>query len=725
MNWNFPRKLTVALLGVFGLAWLVVAGAQGVPAADTSRPALVSMDAVPLAREQVLITLSLSGPAPEPSSFTIEKPARLSVDLPNTRLALAERFRRINQGRVQTVAAAEAQGRTRVVVEMTELVPHSIRTEGNRIFIKLSPEGAPSMASATGSSSSAAAATPSRLAPAASMINDIDFRRGEKGEARVQVRLGDVATPVEVTEENGQIVARFKSVQLPDALARRLDVIDFATPAKYVDARQVGINVEVRVTPVENADFEQLAYQSDELFTLELQPLTENQLEARRAAQPQYTGERISLSFQSIDLRSLLQIIADVAGTNMVISDAVSGEVAMRLQNVPWDQALDIIMRTKGLAMRQQGNVMLVAPMDEIAAREKAEMEAAAQKVQLAPLRSELIQVNYAKASDIANLLRAGETSLLSERGRVTVDDRTNTLIVLDTREKLAEVRALIERLDVPVRQVLIESRIVVARDDFRRDIGSRFGVTAAAESGSNGLVTTSGTNALGTDPIVNDFLTPPVGFPVTPPGSSLNRYNVNLPAAPSGGTAGSIAFAILGSDFLIDLELSALQTEGKGEVISTPRVITANGKQATIEQGTEIPFQTSAGGNQASTTSFKKAVLSLTVTPQITPDNRILMDLDVTNDTVGQIVPSGNGGSQPSIDTRRLSTQVLVRTGDTIVLGGIFEQSSSTDASKIPLLGDIPILGHLFRNNSRSNTKRELLIFVTPKMIQEGLRVN
>lgn len=588
MTWTFPRKLTAALISAGGLFWLPAAGAQAVATDAAARPALVSMDAVPLAREQVLITLSLSGPAPQPSSFTIEKPARLSVDLPNTRLALAERFRRINQGRVQSVAAAEAQGRTRVVVEMTELVPHSVRAEGNRVFIKLSPGEAG--AAERSASATAPAATAATAGPIAAQIADVSFRRGEKGEARVQVKLGDAATPVDVTEENGQIIARFKNVTLPDNLARRLDVIDFATPAKFIDARQSGINAEVRITPVDGADFEQLAYQSDDLFTLELQPLTENQLEARRAAQPQYTGERISLSFQSIDLRSLLQIIADVAGTNMVISDAVSGEVAMRLQNVPWDQALDIIMRTKGLAMRQQGNVMLVAPMDEIAAREKAELEAAAQKVQLAPLRSELIQVNYAKASDIANLLRAGETSLLSDRGRVTVDDRTNTLIVLDTREKLSEVRGLIERLDVPVRQVLIESRIVVARDDFRRDIGSRFGVTAVGENGSNGLVTTSGTNQLGTDPIVNDFVTPPTGFPVNLPGSSLNRYNVNLPAAPSSGTPGSIAFAILGSDFLIDLELSALQSEGRGEVISTPRVITANGKQATIEQGTGSP---------------------------------------------------------------------------------------------------------------------------------------
>lgn len=679
--------------------------------ADGSRPALVAMDATPLGRDRVLITLNLTAPVADVSHFTIEQPARLSVDLAGTRMALAERFRRIDQGRVQSVAAAEAQGRTRVVVELSDMVAYTVRSEGQRVLIELD----------TTSVAGSAAPAPD----SARSVRNIDFRRGEKGEARVLITLGDPGIPVEVDQVGGRIIARFKNAQLPAALSRRLDVVDFGTPAKFVDARQDGINVEVSIIPSEGADFEQLAYQSDQLFTLELQPLTEEKIAARRAAEPRFTGERISLSFQSIEVRALLQIIADVAGTNLVVSDSVTGEIAMRLQNVPWDQALDIVLCSKGLAARQEGNVIVVAPMEEVAARERAELEAEAEKVQLAPLRSELIQVNYAKALDLAALLSAGETSLLSERGRVTVDDRTNTLIVLDTREKLAEVRNLVQRLDVPVRQVLIESRIVIASDDFRRDIGARFGVTAVAGRGNNGLVTTSGTNAGGTDPIVNDFITPPQGFPVNLPASSLNRYNVNLPANPASGTPGSVAFAILGSDFLIDLELSALQTEGRGEVISTPRVITANGKQASIEQGREIPFQTTAGGNQNATVEFKKAVLSLTVTPQITPDNRILMDLDVTNDTVGQNVPVAGGGSAPSIDTRKVTTQVLVRTGDTIVLGGIFEQSTRNDASKVPLLGDIPVLGALFRSRSRENIKRELLIFVTPKMLQEGLRTN
>lgn len=704
---RFP--LLLAALCGFSLLFPAVAVAQAGPEGD--RPALVSMEAIALGPDRVRLTLNLTAAAPDVSHFSMERPARISIDLADTRMALAERFRRIDQGRVQSVAAAEAQGRTRVVVELTDAVSYAVRSEGARVVIDMD--------------TSAATLVRAPQEDAIRSLRNIDFRRGEKGEARVLITLGAAGIPVEVDQIGGRIIARFKNAELPAALARRLDVVDFGTPARFVDARQAGRDVEVSIVPTEGADFEQLAYQSDQLYTLELQPLTEERLAARRAAEPRFTGERISLSFQSIDVRALLQIIAEVAGTNLVVSDSVTGEIALRLQNVPWDQALDIVLRSKGLAARKEGNVIVVAPLEEVAARERAELEAEAEKVQLAPLRSELIQVNYAKALDLAALLSMGETSLLSERGRVTVDDRTNTLIVLDTREKLAEVRNLVQRLDVPVRQVLIESRIVIASDDFRRDIGARFGVTTVAGRGNNGLVTTSGTNTGGTDPIVNDFVTPPQGFPVNLPGSSLNRYNVNLPANPASGIPGSVAFAILGSDFLIDLELSALQTEGRGEVISTPRVITANGKQASIEQGREIPFQTTAGGNQNATVQFKKAVLSLTVTPQITPDNRILMDLDVTNDTVGQNVPVAGGGSAPSIDTRKVTTQVLVRTGDTIVLGGIFEQSTRNDASKVPLLGDIPVLGALFRSRSRESTKRELLIFVTPKMLQEGLRVD
>ena len=403
----------------------------------------------------------------------------------------------------------------------------------------------------------------------------------------------------------------------------------------------------------------------------------------------------------------------------MVVSDSVNGQIAMRLQNVPWDQALDIILRTKGLGQRRQGNVILVAPLDELAAREKAELETEKQKVQLAPLRSEIIQVNYAKATELATLIKSRENSILSARGSVTVDERTNTLLVLETRDKLTEIRSLVQRLDIPVRQVLIESRIVVARSTFDREFGVRLGITGIRASGSSGLVTTSGTNVATNTTVSNTIATGNNQQSIV--GALANRYNVNLPVA---SPAGSLALAILGKNSLIDLELSALQSEGKGEVISSPRVITANGKQASIEQGVEIPYQNSTSSG-ATAVQFKKAVLSLNVTPQITPDNRVIMDLAVNNDSRGQDINTGTGGTAPSIDTRKVNTQVLVDNGQTVVLGGIYEQTNNDLVTKVPLLGDVPILGALFRTKTRIANKTELLIFITPKILSEGLKVN
>jgi type IV pilus assembly protein PilQ len=405
-----------------------------------------------------------------------------------------------------------------------------------------------------------------------------------------------------------------------------------------------------------------------------------------------------------------------VSGNNVVISDGVRGELAMRLINVPWDQALDIILRTKGLGMQQQGNVMLIAPLDEIASRARAEGEATKQKDEGAPLRSEIIQVNYAKASDMAALLKAGSKSLLSARGQVSVDNRTNTLLVLETRERLAEIRNLIARLDIPVRQVLIESRIVIANNDFSKSLGTRFGVSAFSDQGRENRGVTSG-SANSNDAALPNLETgtlTPTGF-----GSLNDRLNVNLPVA----SAGRIGFAILGSNYLVDLELSALQAEGRGEVLSTPRVVTANSTQASIEQGVEIPYQ-EASSSGATSVSFKKAVLALQVTPQITPDDRIIMDLNVKNDSRGQDVNSGLG-QIPSIDTREVTTQVLVNNGETVVLGGVYQQTQSFSVTKVPLLGDLPLLGYLFRTTSSVNNKRELLIFVTPKILGEGIRVN
>lgn len=685
------RTLSPRVLLAFGCLLL-----SNAAPADTSR-ALQGVDFTSLEGDRVLLTLTLSEPAPTPVVFTIDKPARLSLDLPDTHLELAERFRKIGIGKAVSVAAAEAKDRTRLVVELTELTQYSVRVDGNRVLLQLGSSVAAPDANANLPGSPAPQAKPDPR------ISNVDFRRGEKGEGRVIVTLADVRTPVDVREESGKIVARFKGADLPDNLVRRLDVLDFATPVKYVDVRRDGVSSTIVVTPVDKMEFEQVAYQTGNIFTLELQPLTQEKIEERKKLQPQYTGERISLSFQSVEIRSLLQIIADVAGTNMVISDSVNGEIAMRLQNVPWDQALDIILKTKGLGMRRQGNVMMVAPVAELAAREKAELEAQNQAVQLAPLRSEIIQVNYAKAADLKSLITSEKSSLLSERGRITVDDRTNTLIVLETRDHIAEIRELIARLDIPVRQVLIESRIVIANDDFSREVGSRFGVAGVGKSGGT-TIATSGT-AEGSNSILNG------GSPVS---LATPDFNVSLPAP-----ASSIAMGILSSGFLVDMELSAMQTEGRGEVISTPRVITANGKKALIEQGQEIPYQSSSA-NSGTNVQFKKAVLSLDVTPQITPDNRVLMDLAITNDSAGTVTQG-----VPSIDTKRVTTQVLVKTGETVVLGGVYQQSNTKSVSKVPLLGDVPLLGALFRNNLNTATKRELLVFITPKILQEGLKVN
>lgn len=706
-------KASLKSVGVFSaLAALFLAGA--VHAQGTR--ALQKLDVAAQDGGRVLLTLTLSEDAPEPVVFSIDKPARLSLDFADTSNALAERYKKINVGTVLSIASAEAKGRTRVVVEMMKVAPYNIQVEGNKVYVQLTPDIA-------AESAAPSLAAPAPVAPVAqpaptqqAALRSIDFRRGERGEGRVLIGLATPKSAVDVRQEAGKVIATFPATGLPEKLSKRLDVLDFATPVKFIDTRQDGSNTVVTITPASGIDFEQVAYQTGEQFTIELQPLTQQKIEERQRQQPQYTGERISLSFQAIDVRSLLQIIADVAGTNMVVSDSVSGDIAMRLQNVPWDQALDIILRSKGLGMRQQGNVMLVAPLQELAAREKAELESAKQQTDLAPLRSEILQINYAKASDIAALVKSGDNSILSDRGRLSIDDRTNTMIVLETREKLDELRMLIARLDIPVRQVLIESRIVIANDDYAKELGTRFGVSSVARNGNNGLITTSGSNAA-TNVTTQSFINNN-GFPVAL-GAINDRYNVNLPT--QNAPAGRIGLALLGADYLVDLELSALQSEGRGEVISTPRVITANGKEASIEQGREIPYQEAASSG-ATSVSFKKAVLSLTVKPQITPDDRVVMDLSVTNDSQGENVSTGVG-SAPAIDTRRLNTQVLIRSGETVVLGGVFQQENSSSQAKVPLLGDIPLIGALFRNDIKSSQKRELLIFVTPKVLQEGLQ--
>ena len=669
---------------------------------------LESIDVQTLSGQQVQLTLHMSGPAPEPLPFTIDKPARIAFDLPNTTLALSSRRIDVKSGGVDTVLAAEANGRTRVVVNVDSLIPYATKVDGNSIVVSLGAQPGADVGKP------AAARAGTGVTPAERSIKTIDFRRGTDGTGRVIVQLSDPRTPVNVRQEGNQIVVDFAGTALPKNLMRRYDVMDFATPVQTVDALRVEGSSRLVISA--QGDFDQLAYQSDNQYTVEIKPSTK-----RTAGTPdekkEYTGERLTLNFQDIDVRSVLQLLADTSGQNIVVSDSVTGNLTLRLQNVPWDQALDIVLRTKGLDKRRQDNVIIIGPTDELASREKAELAAHKEVQELSPVHTEFLQVNYAKVADLAKLIKTANTkdSMLSPRGSLSIDERTNTLLVQDTADRLQDIRRLVQTLDVPVKQVLIEARIVVVSDTFERDLGAQLGFTSLNSAGSN-LLSVSGT-AVGSDGVLTSVTGGSAGTSALTSQSLANRYQVNLPAA---HTNGSIGVSLLSGTHLLDLQLSAAQNEGKSQTISSPRVITANQKQATILQGTEIPYQESASSG-ATTTQFKNAVLSLKVTPLITPDNRVVMDLDVSDDTVGSQVTSATGGSVPSIDTREIITQVLVNDGQTVVLGGILETTRTKSANKVPFLADIPVLGNLFKTQSDINNKTELLIFITPKILREG----
>lgn len=709
------RAWAGALLGALAAVLLV-----GSKPAFAQEPAnkLQAIDVQPLSGNQLQLRLRLSGPAPEPLSFTIDKPARISLDLPNTSLALESRRIDVNSTGLDTILAAEASGRTRLVLNMDALVPYTTRVDGNDIIVTIG--GTAQIATAAASSKPASAPGVASSGPRS--IASIDFRRGPGGSGRVVVGLSDPRTPVNLRQEGAQIVVDFSGAQLPKSLMKRFDVTDFATPVSSVDA--LGSSDGARLVISAGGDFEQMAYQSDNQYTVEIKPNTK--LANAPEDKKEYTGERLTLNFQDIETRAVLQLLADTSGQNIVVSDSVQGNVTLRLQNVPWDQALDIVLKTKGLDMRRQGNVILVAPAEEIAAREKAELAARKDLQELSPLRTEYLQVNYAKAEELATLISkgSGSQSLLSERGSIGIDSRTNTLLVQDTADRLSDIRRLVSTLDIPVKQVLIEARIVIVNDDFSRDLGVRTGYTFRNERGNDGLLAVAGSaaaeNTMLSSAITNLGGTPPSVNPVQVPTGSDNftdRYNVNLPVA---NPAGRIALGILDSNYIVDLELSAAQVEGRGEIVSSPRLITANQKEASIEQGVEIPYQESSSSG-ATTTQFKKAVLSLKVTPLITPDNRVILDLVINKDSVGQEVASATGGRVPSIDTRKIITSVLVNDGQTVVLGGILETERREDTNKVPWLGEIPGLSILFKSSRHVNNKGELLIFVTPKILREG----
>ena len=690
----------------------------------------------------VEVRFMLDETAPQPLSFTIDSPARISLDLPNTTLGSMERRKNVSVGVLNSIMSAEANGRTRIVLSLDTMVPYSTRTEGNSVVLTLGDSSSYSKAFVSEPvATSVQTRTPQPTVTSDTPrytsnagIRDIDFRRGADGAGRIVVKLSDPRTQVDVAERGGKIVATFKDADVAASLQRRMDVVDFGTPVSMVDT--ISSNGDTRLLISAKGDYDQLVYQSEDTFTIEVREKDKIPENLKLLEEREYTGTPINLNFQSIDVRAVLQLLASNGDFNIVVSDSVSGTVTLRLQNVPWDQALDIVLQTKGLGKRTKDNVVLVAPASELDAQEQQQLQAIKALKQLAPLRSDIIQINYAKASDIKALLEessagggeGGGQSFLSSRGSATIDDRTNSLLVYDTSENLEEIRKLVEVLDIPVTQVLIESRVVVANTDFSRELGIRAGFSTVADNSSDGLFSVAGTLAdaransnsqLDTDDENFQSQLDSLGAPFVPARASYaDSLNVNLPVT---SPAGSIGLAILKGDYLVDLELSALQAEGRGEIISSPRVTATNQQEASILQGVQIPFQeSSGGGGGATTTSFKDAVLSMKVTPLITPDEYVIMDLDIAQDSVGQLVPGSNGGFVPSIDTRQLTTQVRIKNGETAVLGGIYENETRDGVTKVPVLGDLPIVGGLFRSKTRSDSKSEMLIFITPKILND-----
>ena len=645
-----------------------------------------------------------------PTGYTIEQPARIALDLMGVVSRLTSKYHPLGSGNARSVTVIEAGDRTRVIVSMTELVGYSARVEGNSLYVLVGQAQGPSMlASGTQGIVGTQVSLPVSYERQGARIEEIDFRRGEAGEGRIIVKLSDPGIGIDVSSQGGKIRIEFSATEIPESLQRRLDVSDFATPVLIIDALPEANNTVMMIEPT--GEFDYLAYQADDVFILEVKSVGDGDVDGTLESAFRYRGEKLSLNFQDIEIRSVLQLIADFTDLNLVASDTVAGRITLRLKNVPWDQALDIIMKTKGLDKRQVGNVLMIAPAAELAAREKLELESRQQISELAPLRTEFIEVKYASASEIFNLFQgSGENEgILSARGSVIVDERTNSIILTETTAKINEFRLVLEKLDVPVRQVLIEARIVTASSNFSESMGIRWGGLGFGSYNDGSLLTQTG-GSLTTVGEVRDSIAAggPVSF------TSPDHLIVDLGIGNPDATAFAIGF--VDEKFLLELELSALESEGSAEVIARPKVITADKQLASISSGVQIPYQ-EASSSGATSVSFIDAVLGLDVTPQITPDNRIIMELEIRQDTVGAVF---NG--VPSINTNTIKTQVLVDDGETIVLGGIFTTQTTESVTKTPFIGDLPYVGRFFRRNTKSDQKQELLIFITPRIIKDSL---
>jgi type IV pilus assembly protein PilQ len=647
--------------------------------------------------DKIQIKMEFTEQAPDPKIFTIDVPARIVLDFKDTDLKLNKKKQTIGVGMARSIKAVESQGRTRVVVNLTSLTEYKTKTKDNILYLTLNKTNT----------------TGNKYASKQS-VRDIDFKRGSKGEGHIIINFNENIENITLKDEGEKIIVNMKNVSLPKDLERRLDVVDFATPVQLIDTYAEGNNVRMVIDA--KGEYDHLGYQMGNRFTIEIKELSKKEKEAKLKARFGYSGERLSLIFQDIEVRAVLQLIADFTGKNMVTSDTVTGNITLRLKNVPWDQALDLILKTKGLAMREEGNVIRVAPMEELAAIEKQELEANRTIASLLPRVRETIQLNYRRASVVVTLLKSiGEeegsknsadsgvedatsgnesdsgASLLSSNATIIGDDRTNKIIVYDNRRNITQLRKLIEEIDVPTKQVLIDSRIVSATDNFSRDIG----VTWHAFNQNKIHITDAGAAVYTGDE------------------AKINLGNASAAA----GTLG-ISTSILGGGWLVDLELQAAETDGTAEIVSSPRVVSANGEKAVIKQGVEIPYQTLS--QEGVNISFKEAVLQLDVTPNITPNNRIEMDVVIKNDSQSGTAVDGT----PIIDKQELTTNIIVNNGDTVVLGGVFKYESGKSVQKIPLLGDIPVIGLAFKNTSRLENKRELLIFITPKVLDSEVSI-
>lgn len=704
-------KIKKSILKLTGLAsaWLMVfaMGLMAAPAlaesvSETANK-IEKIDFSSLPGGKVVIKVHTAQPLQNPpASFTLNNPPRIALDFPNTGNGLGKNMVSADLGMLKTVNLAEAKDRTRMVLNLAKATAYTSTISGNELTILLQSAEA----------GSAATSVYTRFAEvkaedAAHAITNIDFVRGKNGEGRIIVDLSDASAGIDIRQQGKTILIDFINTDMPAKLQRRLNVTNFNTPVLYIDAMKQGKNTRMVIEPQGN--WEQSAYQADKRFIIDVRAVVEDPTKLVQGSKLGYAGEKLSLNFQNIDVRSVLQVIADFTGFNIVTSDTVTGSLTLRLKDVPWDQALDIIMQSKGLSMRKTGNVIWIAPSEEVAAKEKLLLEATQQIDDLEPMRTEVFTLRYQKADALKSLISDSKQKILSKRGSAVVDVRTNTLFVQDTPRHLEDVQQIINKIDIAVRQVMIESRLVIADEKFGRSLGARFGVQKQQVSNSGNGYAVSGTAAtasrLSTSPSTS------LGA------ATANDLNVNLPVA---GSFGNFAFSLfrLPAGFMLNLELSALETDKRGKVVSSPRVTTANQQKAIIEQGTEIPYQ-QATSSGATSVSFKKASLSLEVTPQITPDEKIIMDLEVKKDSVGQIF-----SSIPSIDTQRVQTQVLVANGETAVLGGIYQQTERNDVDKVPFLGDLPFIGNVFKRRISQNDKTELLIFITPKVMDESLAV-